>query len=115
MASGDPARQKIPGQPPQFVAEIGLVAKPVRAVGVDQTRIGRAAAVMQQPRNHIDVQVLEPREWSVARAPIGLAQALRRDPFPQYRVTHGANAETGKAVDVVLSSLMAALRELAEI
>ena len=93
----------------------GIVGQALGKARIDQARVARAAAVVDQAGDRGDAGVAQRIEALVGPAPVGALEAVGRGALPQHRVADGANAERGEAVDIAGAVGMTVTVELAEI
>ena len=83
--------------------------------GIDQARMARAAAVVDQSGDRGDAGRAQGGQALVRPAPVGAFDAVGGGAFPQDGVADGADAEPGEALDVAGAVAMAVAVQLAEI
>jgi hypothetical protein len=59
-----------------------------------------STAMVDQPQDGFNAQLLEPLEALVWPAPVGLRDAPRRHPLPEERLAEGLDAQSGEALEV---------------
>src|SRR3954471_12794744 len=87
----------------------------VRELRIQQARVARSAAVVQQTRDGRDAKLAQPREPLVRPAPVGRTVGIGHRALPQHRIAQRADAELGTAREIADARVMARALELAEI
>src|SRR4051794_35902202 len=84
----------------------------LRKIRIEQVRIARTTAVMDQSGDDADAQFIKPGQTGVVPSPITDIRMLGCDRLPDDRITYGPNSECGQAVQVFEAIMMAGFDHL---
>src|SRR5205085_2847751 len=71
-----------------------------RKLGIEQVRVARAAAVMEERRDRPHAELAKAAEPLVAPSPVRALDAVWRRALPKYGVADGLRAHPGEKVEV---------------
>jgi hypothetical protein len=102
-----------PGVAPGYRA--GVLGELFGEGRIDQARMFRAAAMMDQSDDGGDAEALQRGQAGVGPGPVGAVDAIRSSALPQYRITDRLDPERGEALDVFHAVGVAIAFHLAEV